>query len=179
MSLSSFTPQQLFEHLFALHSEDQIDEFIASNPSIFKNENWYPLGGHENNYGVIENQQASPIAALIEKITNSIDATLMRKCYEAGIDPKSASAPKTMDQARERFFPDFKNWDISSNRKNQAKNLQILADGPKLTPSLTIYDNGEGQHPDDFEQTFLSLLRGNKNEIHFVQGKYNMGGSGA
>ena len=25
----------------------------------------------------------------------------------------------------------------------------------------------------------LSLLRGNKNEIHFVQGKYNMGGSGA
>ncbi len=31
----------------------------------------------------------------------------------------------------------------------------------------------------DFEKTFLSLLRGNKNEIHFVQGKYNMGGSGA
>lgn len=44
---------------------------------------------------------------------------------------------------------------------------------------MIIYDNGEGQHPKDFESTFLSLMRGNKNEIHFVQGKYNMGGSGA
>ncbi len=35
------------------------------------------------------------------------------------------------------------------------------------------------KNPEDFESTFLSLLRGNKNEIHFVQGKYNMGGSGA
>jgi hypothetical protein len=38
---------------------------------------------------------------------------------------------------------------------------------------------GEGQHPNNFEDTFLSLLKGNKNEIHFVQGKYNMGGSGS
>ena len=48
-----------------------------------------------------------------------------------------------------------------------------------METSLTIYDDGEGQHPKDFENTFLSLLRGNKNEIHFVQGKYNMGGAGA
>lgn len=57
--------------------------------------------------------------------------------------------------------------------------MQILAHGDKLNPSLIIYDDGEGQHPDNFENTFLSLLKGNKNEIHFVQGKYNMGGSGA
>ena len=48
-----------------------------------------------------------------------------------------------------------------------------------MDTSLIIYDDGEGQDPEDFESTFLSLLRGNKNEIHFVQGKYNMGGSGA
>jgi len=179
MSQPSLTDQQLFEQMYALHTEEQLDDFITKHPAIFQESNWHPLGGHENNYGVIENQQASPIAALIEKITNSIDATLMKKCYQAGIDPKSAAAPRTMDEARERFFPDYKNWDLSGPRKGQAKNLQILADGPKLNPSLTIYDNGEGQHPDDFEQTFLSLLRGNKNEIHFVQGKYNMGGSGA
>lgn len=46
-------------------------------------------------------------------------------------------------------------------------------------PCLTIYDDGEGQHPENFEKTFLSLLQGNKNEIAFVQGKYNMGGTGA
>ena len=53
------------------------------------------------------------------------------------------------------------------------------AQAPRLETSLIIYDDGEGQHPHDFEHTFLSLLRGNKNEIHFVQGKYNMGGAGA
>lgn len=173
------TLQQLFESLYNLHTQEDVDIFIDSHLSIFKQSNWSPLGGNENNYGVIENQQASPIAALIEKITNSIDATLMKKCYEAGIDPKSPDAPKTMDEARERFFPDFKNWDLSAPRKKQSKDLQILADGPKLRPSLTIYDNGEGQHPHAFEKSFLSLLSGNKNEIHFVQGKYNMGGSGA
>ncbi|WP_293307750.1 hypothetical protein [Pedobacter sp. UBA5917] len=171
--------QDLFFKLFNCHTEGEIENVINNDTKIFQQYNWHPLGGNENNYGVIENQQASPIAALIEKITNSIDATLMKKCYEAGIDPKSDNAPKTMDNARALFFPEHKNWDLNSHRKNQAKNIQILADGPKLNPSLTIYDNGEGQHPVDFEKSFLSLLSGNKNEIHFVQGKYNMGGSGA
>ena len=40
---------------------------------------------------------------------------------------------------------------------------------------MIIYDDGEGQCPQDFEDTFLSLVSGNKNEIQFVQGKYNMG----
>lgn len=173
------TVKKIFNDLFQCHTEEEVDIYISNNSDIFRQANWYPLGGNENNYGVIENQQASPIAALIEKITNSIDATLMRKCYEAGIDPKSDNAPKNMEKAREHFFPDYKNWDLTGPRKSQAKNIQILADGPKLNSSLTIYDNGEGQHPKDLENTFLSLLRGNKNEIHFVQGKYNMGGSGA
>lgn len=173
------THRKTFNKLFQCHTEEELDTYLLSEPELFKQENWQPLGGNENNYGVIENQQASPIAALIEKITNSIDATLMRKCYEAGIDPKSANAPKGMEEARELFFPDYKNWDLTGPRKLQAKNIQILADGPKLNSSITIFDNGEGQHPEDLENTFLSLLRGNKNEIHFVQGKYNMGGSGA
>ena len=43
---------------------------------------------------------------------------------------------------------------------------------------FTFVDNGEGQNPADFEDTFLSLSKGNKSEIPFVQGKYNMGSSG-
>lgn len=173
------THRKIFDKLFQIHTEEELDNYILSDPEIFKQTNWYPLGGNENNYGVIENQQASPIAALIEKITNSIDAILMRKCYEAGIDPKSEEAPKSMEEARELFFPDYKNWDLTGPRKAQSKDIQILADGLRLKSSITIYDKGEGQHPEDLENTFLSLLRGNKNEIHFVQGKYNMGGSGA
>lgn len=141
---------------------------------------WWPLGGNENNFGVIENQQASPVAALIEKLTNSIDAILMRRCLEAGIDPKGKNAPGSMHSAIEAFFPtDHKNWNLTGVRRKQAQSIQILAAGSRTKPCLTIYDDGEGQHPEDFERTFLSLLQGNKNEIPFVQGKYNMGGTGA
>ncbi|MEO8666374.1 MAG: hypothetical protein ABI462_12850, partial [Ignavibacteria bacterium] len=120
-----------------------------------------------------------PIPALIEKITNSIDAILTKKCYEHGIEPKSNLAPRSMEDAIQKFFPDNKNWDLPSFRKKQSENIQILADGPRMDTSLIIYDDGEGQNPEDFEATFLSLLKGNKNQIHFVQGKYNMGGSGS
>ncbi|MDY6993847.1 MAG: hypothetical protein SVR94_14765, partial [Pseudomonadota bacterium] len=102
-----------------------------------------------------------------------------KKCFEKSIDPKASSAPQSMEEAKKEFFDRPEDWDLAGSRMNQAKNIQIIADGPRLTPSLVIYDNGEGQRPEDFEDTFLSLLRGNKNEIHFVQGKYNMGGSGA
>jgi hypothetical protein len=171
----------LFLQLFNCPDEQAVEKVIQQNTAVFApNSNWKPLGGSETMYGVIENQQASPIAALVEKITNSIDATLMRKCYEAGIDPKGSNAPKTMEAAVKQFYAvDSDNWDMASFRKTQAENIQIVASGQRMNTSLTIYDNGEGQHPEHFEDTFLSLLRGNKNEIHFVQGKYNMGGSGA
>src|SRR5688572_13628778 len=78
---SALSNQELFFSLFNSHTEIEIENIINSNTDIFQQSNWHPLGGNENNYGVIENQQASPIAALIEKVTNSIDATLMRKCY--------------------------------------------------------------------------------------------------
>ena len=171
--------RQLFNKLYSAQTENDVDKIVKVYPDIFKSENWYPLGADENYFAVIENQQSSPIAALIEKITNSIDAVLMKKCLEAGINPKSNQAPQSMDEARTNFFPKHIDWDLAGLRNQQAESIQILADGPRGKTSLIIYDDGEGQHPEEFENTFLSLLRGNKNEIHFVQGKYNMGGSGA
>lgn len=171
--------KQLFKEFYFAQTEDDVDKIVNTHSNIFKSENWLPLGEDENYFAVIENQQSTPIAALIEKITNSIDAVLMKKCLEARIDPKSNQAPKSMHEARTMFFPNYRDWDLATFRNKQAENIQILADGPKRNTSLIIYDNGEGQHPEEFESTFLSLLRGNKKEIHFVQGKYNMGGSGA
>lgn len=166
--------EKIFNDFFFSNSENQVLDCVKDEWE------WKPLGGNDNNYGVIENQQSSPIAALIEKITNSIDATLMRKCHELGLNPKSHDAPQSMDEAIKLFFKnEHHSWHLGEFRQKQAEDIQILADGPRLSPSLTIYDNGEGQHPGQFEDTFLSLLRGNKNEIHFVQGKYNMGGTGA
>lgn len=169
----------LFEQLYTAGTEAEVERIISANPTIFKQESWYPIGGNESNFSIIENQQSNPIAALVEKVTNSIDAILMKKCLEKSISPKSKEAPKSMEEAIDLFFPNHKNWDLNTARRQQAEDIQIIADGPTKESSIIIYDNGEGQHPENFENTFLSLMRGNKNEIHFVQGKYNMGGSGA
>ena len=176
---SKVSIKQLFKQLYFAGTEVDVDEVINNHPDIFKPENWCPFDGNENNFGVIENQQSNPIAALIEKITNSIDAVLMKKCLEAGIEPKSERAPQSMEEAKVNFFKNYRDWDLPGAKRKQAESIQIIADGPRFNTSLTVYDDGEGQHPKDFEKTFLSLLYGNKNEIHFVQGKYNMGGSGA
>lgn len=170
--------KELFLELFLAKTEKDISNIIDSKPEIFNKLNWKHLGGIESNYGIIENQQSSPVAALIEKVTNSIDATLMKKCYKAGIDPESLEAPGSMDEAVKLFYPN-NNWDIQTHRRIQAEEIQIIADGPTDDTAVIIYDNGEGQPPEKFEDTFLSLMKGNKNKIPFVQGKYNMGGSGA
>ena len=171
--------EDLFWQLYNAKNEKDIDSLIVERPDIFQKSNWYPLGGDDNNFSIVENQQANPVAALVEKLTNSIDAILMRRCREEGIDPESPNAPRSIDDAIHRFFPDHKNWDLTGPRSEQARSIQILADGSRNDTSIIIYDDGEGQHPERFEKTFLSLLRGNKQKIHFVHGRYNMGGTGA
>ena len=184
--------KSLFLKLYQAQNETELQQIIDSNSLFQDQSSWYPLGGNENNFATIENQQASAIGALIEKFTNSIDATLMRKCYELGINPKSPEAPKTMQEAIERFYGEKYQWLSREFIKEQAFNIQVIADGTArkegmraragkipYDTSLVVYDNGEGQHPEDFESTFLSIGKGNKNDILFVQGKYNMGGTGA
>lgn len=171
--------RDIFLRLFNAKTESEIEEIIQTNDDLSNQANWFPIGGSESNFSIIENQQSNPIAALVEKVTNSIDATLMKKCLEAEIIPKNGDAPKSMEEAIDKFYPNNKNWDLTTHKKQQSEEIQIIADGPTRESAVIIYDNGEGQHPNDFENTFLSLMRGNKNEIHFVQGKYNMGGSGA
>lgn len=175
-----FMMQELFTSLYNAPTEKEVDAIIRDNPIFHDTENWRPYGDTESNFSVIENQQASPVAALVEKLTNSIDALLMRKCYEANIDPRGPSAPKSMNAAVRQFY-NYENFDLSSYRNSIAEDIQILADpkSPKMNTSLIIYDNGEGQYPQEFPNTFISLLAGNKNDIKFVQGKYNMGGAGA
>ena len=174
--------KQLFHLLYEAKNEQQVSAIIERYPDIFASNNWEPLGGKKGNIGTVESQQSNATAALVEKLTNSIDAILMKKCLESGVDPKSSTAPRSMEQAVEWFFPGHQHWDLTDRLKSQALDIQIIADSePRDTSntSLIVYDNGEGQHPEVFKKTFLSLHNNNKNEVHFVQGRYNMGGSGA
>ncbi len=143
---------------------------------------WRNYGDLEGNFATIGNQQSRPEAALVEKIVNSVDARLMNACLEAGIDPVSSQAPKNIWAAVDKFFPgsggSLRDW-ASAARRAEATNITLAATGQKRRPCITIADIGEGQTPAKVPETFMSLNRSNKLRIPFVQGKFNMGGTGA
>lgn len=176
--------KQLLFDLFNAESSLNVHEIVVRY-GLDSSENWHPYGDNQNNAGTFENQQSSPENALVEKLTNSVDAILMKQCYIRDIDPKSktdARVPKDMDEAIELFYG-VKNgkWEnvTSKDRNAIAQDIQIILTGDRKTPNVAIFDCGEGQNPDSFPSTFLSIAHGNKNDVPFVQGKYNFGATGA
>lgn len=145
---------------------------------------WRSLGGNDNNYSIIGNQQSSPDAAFVEKIINSIDACLNKECLKRGIDPVGPEAPQSMALALERFYnisPGGLKLLSSSRRSELAQNIVVAATGEMKGGqiNLCIADRGEGQTPKHMPETILSISKSNKLKIPFVQGKFNMGGTGA
>ena len=176
--------KQLLLDLYNAESGEAVYKTVLSY-GLDGEEYWRPYGGNQNNAGTFENQQSVSENALVEKLTNSIDAILMKNCYARCIDPKDKTNPELpcdMDAAVEKFFG-VKNgkWEnvVAAKRNPFAQNIQVLVTGDIRKPNIAIYDNGEGQNPDQFPNTFLSIGRGNKNDVPFVQGKYNFGSTGA
>ncbi len=142
---------------------------------------WKEFDESSGNWSTIGNQQSAPDTALVEKIINSVDAVLMRECLKEGIQPESKEAPQSIAEAQRKYFGIY-NGKLSSidasSRAKIAENIFLIATGDKNNPSYSIVDLGEGQSPESFPITFLSLNKGNKNKIQFVQGKFGMGGTG-
>jgi hypothetical protein len=152
---------------------------------------WRLFSDNDNNFSVIGNQQAEAVAAFVEKIINSVDARLVNACRLAGIDPESPQAPASMREAVARLFEGKGAPRPDDGRIAEWPDEKATAEGRLLTvsatgydpsqgwPCLTVADQGEGQTPDAFPDTFMSSQRNNKLRIPFVQGKFNMGGTGA
>lgn len=156
--------------------EDQVREVLSDAGFWDDPACWRLLGDDENNFKIVGGQQARPEPALVEKLVNSVDARLTAACIRAGIDPTLPDAPQTIDDARKRFFG-------ASERTELAKGITLAVTGARAhqdrMPCVTICDIGEGQTPSAVPETFMSIDRKNKLRIPFVQGKFNMGGTGA
>ena len=166
-------------YLVRAKDENVVEKILEDK--FFADATWKPVGGNNSNYSTISNQQTDPINALCEKPINSIDHVLLKQCKLKDGDPEGPNAPKNMKDAVQKYFgiTDENLSKVSQEERNKlVDNIMIIADGSKSAPNIIIADKGEGQKPDDFEDTLLSLQKGNKNKIKFVQGKYNMGGTG-
>ena len=186
------TSKELCTRLMHADSASEVVEALEENGYWSDPRVWRFFDDNENNFPTIGNQQSDPIAALIEKLVNSVDARLMGACAEAGIEPDSDLAPRTIREAVAQFFegmvppisPDAGHASEWTDQKSTSEGLQLTlaATGympDEGDPSLSVADSGEGQEPDKFPDSFLSVGRKNKLRVPFVQGKHNMGGTGA
>lgn len=182
------TNQALCEALLRADTESEVIQLLTDSGYWQDQSAWRHYGDVENNWGQSGNQQSLAEAALAEKVVNSVDATLIGKCREAGIDPESEQAPRTIRAAVSRFYDvgsdkmasggKILDWD-DEKRRAVAETITLSATGASPDMSLTISDMGEGQTPDRVPETILSLNRSNKMRIPFVQGQFNQGGTGA
>jgi hypothetical protein len=173
---------KLYEQLITAEDEDEVENILKKAALLSDDPDlWVPFSGNEMNYNVIGNQQADATAALVEKVINAIDAMLMAQSYKRGIDPQGPSAPRSMTHAIETFF-NIQNGKIANLTAREqtalAENIHLVAVGSKPDPSYLVIDRGEGQTPQSFPDTFLSLKNSNKERIPFVQGKFSSGGTG-
>jgi len=171
----------LLSELLAAESEEEVVEALNARQLLQTPERWEYLGKMPNNQSVVQGQQSSPAAALVEKFTNGLDAILLKHCKSAGIDPRGPKAPGNMASAVEQYFGDLS--DPLKIRPLAEDHLVLYATGSKARPCISLYDAGEGQLAESFPGTFCSLIYGSgdgsyKGAIPFVQGRFNMGGTG-
>lgn len=181
--------KQLCLDLVNADSEDDVIRLLDEAGYWNDRRSWRYLDDNPGNYSSIGNQQSNPDAALAEKLVNSIDARLTNECLVRGMRPDGDLAPSTIREAVAIFFeghdapiPSYsgliRNWE-NSKRLKVSSEIALAATGSRSRPSFTIADIGEGQTPRSMPTTFLSLSDSNKMNIPFVQGRFQMGGTGA
>jgi hypothetical protein len=169
-SLSEELSEQVFEVVTVEEAENLLAD-IGRDSSV----SWLPVGAIENNVHTVE-VSSDPALALMERPINGIDALLDLRAREL------ADTAPTPHLAAERWFgvPPGGLTGLSEEKRRELADLlrvTLLDSGVPARPSITIQDQGTGQHPDDFPTTLLSLLASNKKEQSHVMGVYNAGGA--
>jgi len=165
-------PKDLLNRLLDADTEAEVVKIIEDAGYWNDPNAWRYYGDKPRNWATVGNQQSKPDHALVEKLTNAIDTKLIAAARIAN-EFDGPNCPQTMFKARDQLFgAQLKDMETLS------KSITVAATGRRQRPSLTITDDGEGVTPSAMPNTILSLHEGNKEAIPFVQGKFNMGGSG-
>lgn len=157
-----------------VEAQKALDAFMEASEADVS---WHPVGGRQNNRGIIE-VSGDPGRAVIERVTNAIDAILefehgahsgtpeCRSPREAAVAwlniPQSGLAGMT--QAARRAVA-------------QRVSVRLLPGDHKSSRTIEIRDYGIGLRPEQMPTTILSLNESNKMQKHYLAGAYGQGGS--
>ena len=165
-------PRELLDRLLKADSEAEVVTILTEADYWNDAKAWRSYGDRSRNWATIGGQQSKPDHALVEKLTNAIDTKLIAAALIKN-QMDGPSAPTSIFEARNLLF-----GEQLKDMESLSKSITVAATGRRQRPSITITDDGEGVTPSGMPKTILSLHEGNKDQIRFVQGKFNMGGSG-
>ena len=101
---------------------------------------WRPLGDNPGNLSTVANQQSDPVAALAEKLTNSVDARLINACLVSDAEPEDSDGPASPRAAVARFVEkaglrgrEVRGRRVGLGRPGQGSDMQRRS--PSLSPA--------------------------------------------
>lgn len=143
--------------------------------------NWRPLGDRESNFATVH-LTANPEVSLVERITNSIDATFERLAEETP-ELKKIRSPREFSEKALGFEGGVIADSIKRRKKTVAMESGvdvILWDGDAPeSPTIEIVDSGIGLTKEEIPETILSLNQSNKITKWYLMGRFGQGGSTA
>ena len=169
------------DQLLSLTTVESLEAFLADIGATSNNGwKWVPLGGRENNAGSV-NLAVEPGQALVERITNGLDAHIELQ-YELARRPVGLDSPRSAVAML---------WSLEAGRlsRESSRVARFIDDmAPKTVmravgttvrgqSSIVVDDSGIGQHPQDFPTTVLSLGGSNKISKPYLMGAFGQGGS--
>lgn len=167
------------ENLLALRKPEDVQKFLNSlNEKEFS---WRNIGNDETNFRQLAFSK-SGVRALIERITNSIDAVLEdKKSLRQNPDDDKIKSPR---EALQKWF-ELKDEHISSIGNEKARrelaqksiHVAIEDSGIERKPTVKVKDWGIGLHPDEFDKTIVGLGGSLKINKKYLLGAYGWGGS--
>ena len=152
---------------------EQLMSFLSSQPHL----KWLPVGGRANNRGIIE-VSANTGRALVERVTNAIDAVLDAEYVRHDGKPPCDS-PREAAEAWLQVPHEGLSALSPNQRRSLAKRVNVRlrkGDGPSKR-IVDISDSGIGLSAEQFPTTILSLNESNKVTKKHLAGTYGQGGS--
>jgi hypothetical protein len=154
--------------------EAALERFEAANAGAVR---WVPVGGREVNRGIIE-VSGDPGRALVERVTNGIDAAL-----EAEHDRHRGLPVCRTPKEAARAWLNVPDEGLSAMTTGQRRSLadrvtvRLLAGAGRAARVVEVIDRGIGLTPQQMPGTILSLNESNKIQKHYLAGTYGQGGS--
>jgi hypothetical protein len=164
------------QQAWAARSEADVQQLLADIAAWTPGVKWRPVGDRPNNIGTIR-VASDPALAMVERITNAMDAML-----ELGQLSHPADQPTSPRQAAQLWYsvPKTGLGDMTeTERRELGKHISVSLDesGDGKRPTIVVSDDGTGQSPADFPRTLVSLNESNKVGQLYTMGTYGQGGA--